>query len=81
MAEFLSVGDACREVARLRGVTLSPRKLTELVYRGALSVETPLIGGRRLIPAAAMPELLQTLEQRGYLAGGKSPRKAVANAS
>lgn len=81
MAEFLSVGDAVREVARLKGVTISPRTLTELVYRRALNVETPLIGGRRLIPAAAMPELLEALEQRGYLDGGKSAGKAVANAS
>jgi hypothetical protein len=68
MVDYLSVGDACREVARLRGVTLSPRTLTELLYRRALSFETPLIGGRRMIPAAALPELLKTLEERGYLA-------------
>ena len=68
MVEFLSVGDACREIARLKGVTISPRTVTELVYRRVLSFETPLIGGRRMIPAAALPELLKTLEERGYLA-------------
>jgi hypothetical protein len=77
MPEFLSVGDACREVARLRGVDISPRKLTELVYRRALSCETPLIGGRRMIPAESLPELIQTLEQRGYLT---PERQAVASA-
>ena len=72
MPEFLSVGDACREVARLRGVTLSPRKLTELVYRRALSFECPLVGGRRMIPAGSMPDLLAALESRGYLARAES---------
>jgi hypothetical protein len=68
MVEFLSVGDACREVARLRGVDISPRKLTELVYRRALKCETPLIGGRRMIPAKSLPDLLVVLEERGYIA-------------
>jgi hypothetical protein len=68
MPEFLSVGDACREVARLRGVNISPRTLTELTYRRALGFETPLIGGRRMFPASAMPKLLVELERRGYLA-------------
>lgn len=81
MPEFLSVGDACREVARLRGVTVSPRVVTELLYRRALNCETPLVGGRRMIPTSALPELLDAMQQRGYLASGKATRKAVRHAS
>lgn len=72
MAELLSVGDAVREVARLRGVTLSPRTLTELVYRRALGFDCPLIGGRRMIPSGSMPDLIEALESRGYLAHSES---------
>jgi hypothetical protein len=67
MPELLSVGDAVREVARLRGVVISPRTLTELVYRRALGFDCPLIGGRRMLPAGSMPDLLTVLEERGYL--------------
>lgn len=78
MPEFLSVGDACREVARLRGVAISPRVLTELTYRRALGFDPPLIGGRRMFPASVMPSLLAELERRGYIAPAET---AVHNAS
>lgn len=81
MSEFLSVGDVCREVARLKGATISPRTVTELVYRRALTCETPLVGGRWMIPTSALPELFDALQQRGYLTGGKATRKAVRHAS
>jgi hypothetical protein len=80
MPEFLSVGDTVREVARLRGVTISPRILTELAYRRALPCDTLLVGGRRLIPSSAMPEVIDALERRGYFAAGPTAEKAVPHA-
>jgi hypothetical protein len=77
MPDFLSVSDAVREVARLRGVTISPRLLTDLIYKGAFEFECPMVVGRRAIHARHMDALLSTLEQRGYLT---PERRAVASA-
>lgn len=67
MQEFFSVSDAVREVARLRGVIVSPRLITDLIYKGAFGFDCPMVGGRRLIHVSHMSDLLLTLEERGYL--------------
>ena len=68
MPDFLSVSDAVREVARLRGVAISPRLLTDLIYKGAFGFDCPMVVGRRVIHAKHMNALLSTLEERGYIA-------------
>src|SRR5687768_14099512 len=59
MPKFLSVGDAARKL------NVSPRKLTDLLYRQILLGDTcPLIGGRRFIPASYLGEIEKTLQAR-----------------
>lgn len=64
---LLSVGDACAYIKGLRGVDINPRRITEMTYRRSLPFECPLIGGRRMIPAANLGELVTHLEERGVL--------------
>lgn len=51
MHDFLSVGDAAKELAAQCGRHVNPRVLTEMIYRGDVDQQRcPLVAGRRLIP-------------------------------
>jgi hypothetical protein len=52
------------EIARVLGVR--PRDISDLLYqRGLRDEQCPLVGGRRLIPDAVVPEIEQALLSRG----------------
>jgi hypothetical protein len=66
MPEFVFVSQAARELREQLGVQVRPQDLTNLLYRGELrSDRCPILGGRRLIPRAYLPEIANHLRRRG----------------
>lgn len=72
---MLSVSEASAYVKGLRGVTVSPRLLTDLIYKGAFPFDCPMVGGRRIIEAGHLGDMVSVLEERGYVDREK-PAKA-----
>ena len=63
--DLLSVSDAAAELSRLTGEQILPRRLTEWLYLRRLPADDfPLIGGRRLIPRNALPQLAEMISER-----------------
>lgn len=68
MDEFVSVGEAARLLGRRRGVVISPRLLSDLLYGGKLDGNRcRFVGGRRMIPSDYLPQVEEVLEARGHL--------------
>lgn len=64
---LLCVSDAAAELTHRSGRPVSPREITQLLYlRRAPGCDFPIVGGRRLIPREALPQLLAALERRSW---------------
>jgi hypothetical protein len=62
------------ELARQFGVP--PHIITNLFYKRELCDQTcPVVGGRRIIPAAYVPEIERVLRERGRLPNGREHKE------
>jgi hypothetical protein len=72
---LITVGQAASEIRRERGGRVTPRILTDLLYRRILSEDRcPLVGARRMIPRDYIAEVTAVLEARGYIPSAEVAR-------
>jgi hypothetical protein len=77
MNERLTVTEAAEVLTEQAGCSISPRMISDLLYRRILdTARCPIIGDRRMIPPDYLPELLSVLRERGFVStqpeGGQS---------
>ena len=66
----LTVSEAARELTLMVDEDVAPKVLSDLLYRRVLDEgRCPIIGGRRVIPAAYLAEVARVLRVRGYVRG------------
>lgn len=68
MSEHFSVSGAARELSAQIGAEIRPRDISQLFYQRLLRDDLcPLVGGRRIIPAEYLPQVLAALRRAGHV--------------
>ena len=68
MGEILTASAAARELSGQLGQEVRPRDISLLFYFRELRDDlAPIVGGRRMIDRALLPEIARALRRRGWL--------------
>jgi hypothetical protein len=67
MQDVMTVGDVAQVLCSEHGADVTPRQVSDLLYRREIPIERcPIVGGRRLIPREMVPTILAALRRRGH---------------
>jgi hypothetical protein len=79
MVRAMSVGETAKEAAEQLGEPVEAREVSDAFYRGWLDASRcPVLGGRRLVSADYLSEVVRVLRERRALKRQRQERRKVS---